>query len=138
MSQIQFERDGDIFIVDGREYMLGCASGADNNCLIDTLRQKLNIIASVGSVRRRLQERFPSGEARVTAHNFLELQAHWRAVLEFLGQTAGRPIDTNHYRVVCLDLTIGHSGDVVGTGALTLHIARVGLNHFVPLIRRCR
>ena len=138
MSQIHFERDGDIFTLDGREYMLGHASGIDNNCLIDTLRQKLSIIANVSSVRRRLQERFPSGEATVTANNFREHQAHWRAVLEFLGEATGHPIDTNQYCVVCLDLTIGHSGDVVGTGALTLHIARVGLNHFVPLIRRCR
>ena len=136
MFQISFQRSGDILTLDDQAYVIGFASGAQNNCLIDTLRQKLEIIADTKYVRRRLQERFPSGEAQVTNDNFLELQAHWRSVLEFLGEATGRPIDPDLYRIICLDLVIGHSGDVVGTGHTTLHIARVGLNHFVPLIPR--
>ena len=138
MFEIRFERSGDDLTLDGQRYAIGCASGAQNNCLIDTLRQKLGIIASADHVRLRLQTRFASGDARVTSNNFLELAVHWRAVLEYLGDAAGQPIDPNHYRILCIDLVIGHSGDVVGTGPTTLHIARVGLNHFVPPIPRYR
>jgi len=121
--------------VEGRTYVVGGASGDDNNCLIDTLRQKLpGVICNLNAVRNLLRQHFGSGAARVTAANYLELEHHWWHVLQFLGTVTHRAINPDLFRVACVDLAFPGHGDVVGTGPTILHIARVGTNHFVPLL----
>ena len=65
MRQQRIQIEGSRVFVEGREYFLGRASGDDNNCLIDTLRQALGLIVSVGNVRTALQyEFYRAGPAR--------------------------------------------------------------------------
>ena len=122
-----------IVCVDGRDFFLGKALDEDNNCLIDTLRQKLNVIVSVPAVRQLMQQAFPSGPHRVTSSNFLELQHHWRHVVQHLGTASGGVLNPVRFRVVCIDMAFPGNGDVEGDGPMTLHIAREHANHFVPL-----
>ena len=58
MHQMSVERDGQTVWVDGVRFALGKAIDTDNNCLIDTLRQKLNIVCSTDYVRQELQKLF--------------------------------------------------------------------------------
>ncbi len=80
--------------IDGEDYIVGRASGNDNNCLFDTLRQTLvHIPLSVDFVRNELAREFPAGPFQVRpggAGNFLELQEHWRSVVRNLGRAAAR------------------------------------------------
>ena len=103
-----------------------------NALLIDTLRQALGIQTDLDIVRQGLRERFPEGSAQVTERNFLELQPHWRATVELLGE------DPQRLRVICVDLHSGKGmakhGDSLGDGSRALYIARVHGNHFVPLL----
>ena len=70
----------------------------------------------------------------MTESNFLELEHHWQHVIHFLGTVSHKSFDPDHYRVACIDLAFPGNGDVVGTGATMLYIARDNANHFVPLI----
>ena len=133
----QMHGGGELVRVEGRDFFFGRASGEDNNCLIDTLRQKLgNMVCSLEAVRVSLMAEFPSGPRRVTDHNYLELEHHWRHVIEFLGTNSptGNALDPSRFRIVCIDRRYPGNGDVEGDGAVTLFIARVNANHFVPLI----
>lgn len=135
MFQMGVRRDGDCFVVDGRRYRRGFASGRANNCLIDTLRQKLGLVANVDWVRSQLQFRFSEpGAAQVTAANFLTLDLHWEAVVDLLLENAERAVRHDAVRIVCVDTEFLGNGDVLGNGALSLFIARENGNHFVPLI----
>ena len=129
--------------INGLDYFVRGAMGEDNNCLIDTLRQQIpGLIANLNSVRELLHNRFPYGPNRVLTGrraNYLELQAHWRSVLEFLGvcaeprQITLRP---ENYRIICVDLEhLNELSTVAGDGDHTLYIAREHGNHFVPLGR---
>ena len=124
--------------VEGRTFAVGFATGDDNNCLIDTLRQKLpGLVCNLTDVRDLLQKHFASGPTKVTAGNFLELEHHWWHVIRFLGAVSNSTFikyNPDHFRVICVDLAFPGNGDVVGTGPRVLHIARVRTNHFVPLI----
>ena len=106
--------------------------------MIDSLRQAVNVIVSLEAVRQALRERFPDGAQRVEASNFLTLDFHGLAALDFILQLGqGRPPGASaHYTVICVDLGHIGNGDVVGTGPMEIRIARVHGNHFVPLIRR--
>ena len=115
--------------VEGHLFALGWADGEDNNCLIDTLRQQLEVQAVLSEVRHKLVAAFPRGPQQVQAWSFLELQHHREEVVRHLGR------DPESFRVVCVDLQYPGNGDVVGQGAQTLYIARGGANHFVPLRR---
>ena len=119
-------------------FKLGRASGAGCNCLIDTIRQQLDITADASVVRRGLRELFPSGPNAVGPATYLDLRAHWEAIVRLLGAAARPrplPLDPQTMRFVCADIVyLGH-GDVVGTGAAVFHLARTGANHFVPPIR---
>ena len=135
MFQMDVRRDGAFFWVDGRKYRRGYASGRDNNCLIDTLRQKLGLICNVEWVRSQLQLRFAEpGLAQVTADNFLTLDLHWESVVDLLFQNSGRSLRSDAVRIVCVDTQFLGNGDVRGTGGLSLFIARENGNRFVPLI----
>jgi len=146
IRQVAVRIEGERVVVDAQVYFRGRASGAANNCLIDTLRQKLDIVGvSSAWVRARLRERFPSGAGEVTANNFLTLDIHWSSIIEFLGQGAmevglrQRPLQASIFKIVCVDLeSFGEliHGDVVGNGPMILMIARTGHNHFIPLIRQ--
>ena len=126
--------------VNGEDYIVGSASGADNNCLIDTLRQKLgNFPVSLAAVRDDLAAQFPDGEHRVNrsdAGNYLDLRPHWAAVVRSLGLRSGRRFNPDNLTVVCVDLdTHEGNGDAVGSGRMRLFIALERGNHFVPLLR---
>ena len=125
----------EIVRVEGRDFFIGRASGDDNNCLIDTLRQKLNVVVSLQAVRLLLMDQFPSGPRQVTDWNYLELQHHWRHVIQFLGVASHirKAFDPDRFRIVCIDRQYRGNGDVEGNGPVALHIARVNANHFVPL-----
>lgn len=135
----RLENETGVVQINGVDYLVGSASGADNNCLIDTLRQKLgNLFVSLAGVRDELAMLFPSGPGRIRktdAGNFLELELHWAAVVRLLGQHSGHRLDPANFKIVCVDLQRANHGDVVGTGRIGLHIARVHGNHFVPLLR---
>ena len=138
MFQMEVRREGPHVCVDDRRYAVGLASGSSNNCLLDTLRQQFDIIADLNQVRRELQRRFPHGPDQVTQDNFLTLHAHWRDAVDLLFQwdISGKPKLTHTaFRVVCVDLVHVGNGDVVGDGPHTIHMAREGQVHFVPLIR---
>jgi hypothetical protein len=144
----------DTFRIDGVVFKLGSASGGlQNNCLIDALRQCCSaalerapwtVSASVVKVRSELRVLFPAGEQHeVLEKNFLTLNAHWRPLLmSLLGMRTLSEVDAG-FRIWCLDVRPGASairpsvdhGDAVGSGAVTLRLARTGENHFVPLIR---
>eukprot|EP00973_Karenia_brevis_P075742 10524951-Karenia_brevis.AAC.1 len=51
--------------VGGKMYTQGYASGDDCNCLIDTLRQKLNIISNTARVRAELEKKFGDCPGRI-------------------------------------------------------------------------
>ena len=122
--------------VDGVRFSLGTASGLRNNCLIDTLRQKLDLVCSSGYVRKKLQEAFPCpGPSHVTNHNFLTLEFHAAEIIRFLGEAVGQRLRLESFRIVCIDLEYEGNGDVVGEGPVILHIARENGNHFLPLER---
>eukprot|EP00973_Karenia_brevis_P030707 4233384-Karenia_brevis.AAC.1 len=53
--------------VNGKIYIQGYASGDAYTCLVDTLRQKLNIISNTARVRTELEKMFREGPGRVRA-----------------------------------------------------------------------
>jgi hypothetical protein len=136
-GQLEVQYADGVVKLNGSFYKKGKASGAGCNCLIDTIRQKLEITADAREVRHRLQALFPRGPNKVTKGNFLDFRAHWEAIVRILGEVAqpiAEPRDPDDMQFTCADLEyIGH-GDIVGHGPLHFQIARVHGNHFVPLI----
>ena len=121
--------------VDGRSFRLGHASGASNNCLVDSLRQAVSTQVDLDFVRDLLRDRFRDGPERVVEANFLTLDYHGLAVLDALLQHGRQeaPGASEGYTIVCVDMGCIGNGDVVGVGPLEVFIARAGGNHFVPL-----
>jgi len=140
-TDIAFEQTpgGEHVIIDGQRFAVGGASGHDNNCLIDTLRQKVRGIADVSWVRVQLLRQFASGPTAVTPMSYLELGAHWAAVIDLLGEDMERRglprVRSRQFTIICADRDFDGNGDKVGNGPILLHILRVHGNHFVPLIR---
>ena len=133
--------EGANIVIDSRAYFRGRASGQQNNCLIDTLRQSLDLVANMTWVRSQLRRRFSHGPAAVTESNFLTLEHHWRATIELLFEAdeSGKPkLSSDTFTIICVDLIYRDNGEVVGLGPRKLHIAREGTNHFVPLFRQRR
>ena len=110
-------------------YCMGSASGDECNCLIDALRQCLDVIFDVRAVRDLLQQR----HRRLILRDYLELELHWRDVIEGIGLVMGLNLTPESFRIICVDALHLGNGDVEGTGARTLYIARQNANHFVPL-----
>jgi len=108
----------------------GKADGKDSNCLIDSLRQLLRPSAQVARIRRALQLEYRTGASRVTANNFLQFDFHVRAVIKHLG------LDPSLFTATCVDLVHRGHGDVIGSGARKIYLARQGQNHFIPLFPR--
>ena len=131
--------EGRHICIDGNIFFKGYATTVQNNCLIDSLRQTLALVANEHWVRGRLQLQFPQGPEVVTASNFLTLEYHWCAVIDtlFIADQSGKPKLSSHtFKVVCVDLTYLGNGDVVGSGPKTLYIARENGCHFAPLFRQ--
>ena len=130
--------DDETVAINSQRFKLGQATDEGNNCLIDTLRQSLQIenLASVPTVRHHLlspgffgkaSQRVPLA-AIVKPSNFFTLDFHAMEIINLLGASA------EAYKIVCLDWVHKSSGDAVGNGPTTLYIARVRENHFVPLL----
>ena len=139
MRQVQWRMEGRDFHINGDLFFKGTATGRGNNCLIDSLRQQVSIVANANWVRSRLQTQFPRGAEKVTHENFLTLDYHCSAVIDalFIADLSGKPkLDSRTFKVVCVDLTHQAHGDVVGSGPRTLYIAREGRCHFAPLFRK--
>ena len=121
------------FTVNDVEHLsMGTASGYQCNCLIDTLRQQLQIDCDIRAVREHVQTRHPT----LPRGAFLELQHHWRDILSGFSAVAGRHIVPEDYKIICIDAMYIGNGDVEGDGANIIYIARQDANHFVPLKRR--
>ena len=139
MAQVDWSLEGEHVIISGRRYVQGFASSISSNCLIDTLREKLNIIANVALIRRYLMAMLPAGHSQVAAPIFLTPSYHWRAVIDslFRYDMSGKPkLTHSHIQIVCVDVSYAGNGEAVGTGHMTLHLAKIGTNHFTPLIAR--
>ena len=141
-------------LIDGEYYSLGGATGSHNNCLIDTLRQCLNMMANVEAVRLRLMREFDtrcgplcreSGEnctatcTKVYRRNYLTTD-HWEAALRLLGEH-GEPrrltFDTSQFCLRVIELTWQDHGVVLGNPNVQrrLTVAREHGNHFIPVLR---
>ena len=135
----------DAFLIDGEQYLLGTCPGEGNNCLIEALQQCCSAASwqlrkKAADVRLALQSAFPAGEPHeVLEANFLTLDVHWKELLRSMLDITTDQVDDT-FRVWCLDLRLGSQsadyGDAVGTGPTILRLARTGLNHFVPFVRR--
>ena len=66
----------------------------------------------------------------MTAKNYLQLDFHAAAILQHMG------FEPSLFTVTCVDLTHKGHGDVVGSGARRLYLARESQNHFIPLFQR--
>ena len=142
--------------VNGLEYCLQQATGADNNCLIDALRQSLLpngfplFHGYLERVRSDLSRAFPSGPHRVRDvdenANFLDLQAHTEAAIRSLIAHARTRdhggIDKKDRRwlfaemkIVCVNIDNLEDTTCVGNGTNEILIARENNNHFIPLRR---
>jgi len=154
-SQVEWHFDGFTprgsrkIVVDGVAYFIGrgdpgrAANGEYNNCLIDSLRQCLGMLSSRPAVRGDLLIEFATavGRAKVTASSFLDVEAHWRAILHslFRHNTSGLPLacDVQAYCVVALYANrVGH-GVVLGNirAPNRLVILNNSDVHFDPCLR---
>ena len=115
--------------MDNKMYTQGYASGEGFNCLIDTLRQMLNIISNTKRVRMELEKKFRTGPGRIRSGEYLELQHHWKDVIDllFLYNEMDLPVTpsggrswSDIHKVVCVDMIYMGEGDVVGSGGKRL------------------
>ena len=110
---------------------MGTASVEECNCLLDTLRQQLQLHCDIKTVRAFVQAQ----DASLVQGDYLELQTHWRAVIAGFAHVLDDVFLASAYRIVCIDATFIGNGDVEGNGASILYIARQNANQFVPLLR---
>ena len=129
--------------VDDSWFVLGKANGDGCNCLIDTLRQCLQLICNVSAVRAALERKHSSRPTAIIPLDYLDLRLYWSDIVDLLGtHNELRRMDnlSSRVRVVCVDMCWIGNGDVVpqgepGSSRRNLYIARVNQNHFVPLRR---
>jgi hypothetical protein len=141
-------------LIDGVLYQRGYGNPGDealgerNNCLIDSLRQCLNIECNRLAVRRDLQAEFGNANVRdprrnVTRDSYLDVELHWGAIVRslFRHNTSGNPreCDLDDYCVVALYGNNPDNGGFVG-GRLDapnrLVVVNWGDVHFDPCLRR--
>ena len=135
----------------------GYATGAGNNCLIDSLFQCIHN-AGDGSetrdfscadciefseIRRLLCERFFGivGLAAVTRFSHLDFCEHARAVVGLIGESvrrvglaSGDNIVADAFTLVVVAIDSAAIGDIVGSGATTLYLVNEGNFHYRPLL----
>ena len=134
--------------VNDQLWEVGSASGRQFNCLIDTVRQSLNLPSSdalLDAVRDDLAQEFPlaTGEFRVRrtkdmlGPNFLEFTEHTRAVARLLFKHAGIDgKDVVELKFICCDLDTERTTvvDASRGGGREVVILRKNQDHFMPLI----
>ena len=124
--------------VEGKIFISGHATSANCNCLIHTVAQALGVECDLSAVRSALMLRHTSGPAKVTARNYLTLDAHWEDVVHFVSWHAvgcSDLVPSSDFCLRCIDLAHPGHGDVVGEPGAprALLFAREDGNHFVPL-----
>ena len=139
-------------------FRAGFATGAGNNCLIDTLCQCVHH-ACAGSdardfscadciqfsgIRGMLCAQFSGtvGLAAVTYRSHLDFCEHAQAVLELIGESArraglasGENIVMAAFTLVCVARDSAAVGDVLGSGSTVLYLVNEGNYHYRPLLR---
>ena len=139
MNQLAWHWNGDgIVVVGGRTYDVGRGNpGGFNDCLIDSLRQCLDLDTDPRMIREDLTVAFADAKderARVTSNSFLDLDSHWQVFPRalFRHNTCGvsRECDLQLY---CIN-----TGQVVGDiGApRRLVIMNTSDMHFDPCLPR--
>ena len=116
--------------------------GEHNNCLIDSLRQYVGIVADRKLVRNELVQQYHTavGRARVTHTSFLDVETHWRAILHclFKHNTSGAPAqcDITQFCVIALDATNPGNGNVNGNLYASYRLVVMNKNdtHFDPCL----
>ena len=134
-------------IVDDFHFELGAASGDGYNCLIDTLRLKLNEVRGakipegcVSRVRELLEDKHFNSSTHIVPGDFLDLSNHWEDVVNLLGDEdrvkQHGALSSDDFEIVCVDMAWVGNGERLPPGGESrekLFIARVNQNHFVPL-----
>ena len=142
-----------ILMVDGKEYFEGYGNpgrgidGEINNCLIDSIRQCLNLVCDRRIVREHLMKKFShhTGRAQVTKDSFLDVEEHGLDIIQLLYQhnLCGEPkvVDPSRFCIIGLfELKEGEAahGVVVGNAAAPLRIVVLNIRdaHFNPVLQR--
>ena len=132
--------------MNGKRFELQKATGENFNCLIDTLRQSLELPSLPGlldNVRNTLAKEFPCGDYKVQATNhpygpnFLEFLEHTKAVARLLLQKVGAQGQRHEgLKFVCVDLDLEQVTviDAVGTMQREIVFVRENRNHFIPVL----
>ena len=135
-----------IFRVLGQEYYVGTASGQQNNCLINSLRQCLALQVDVGAVRRELVREFGArrGRSRVDEKSYLELFHHGEPVLRLIHQHCSDGVVPYEPRDFCIvginfekcSVDEGRHGEVVGNRDARNHLVLACRSnvHFDPML----
>ena len=141
-------RNARIIVVNGVRHYVGNGNPGDgsagdvNNCLIDSLRQCVGLQVDRRLVRRDLLANFAKacGRARVDQMSYLDVDAHWRAILAsiFRHNTSGvhPTCALDDYCVVALREDMEDHGVVLGSfGArFRLVVLNYGDRHFDPCL----
>ena len=132
--------------MNGKRFELQAATGYNFNCLIDTLRQSLELPFSpelLDNVRNALAKEFPRGDYQVQAThhpngpNYLEFLEHTRSVARLLLQKSGVQGQRHEdLKFVCVDLDLEKFSvlDAVGTMQREIVFVRENRNHFIPVL----
>ena len=116
--------------------------GENNNCLIDSLRQCTGLMVDRKLVRDDLVSQFhtAAGRAAVTQTSFLDVESHWRAILQslFLHNTSGvaAQCDVSQFCVIALDATNPGNGNVNGNLSAPFRLVVMNTSdiHFDPCL----
>ena len=152
VSQITwaFAADPRALVVDGVSYRIGFGDpGQDsdgacaNNCLIDSLRQCLGLVADCTLVRRDLIAQYSNavGRARATINSYLDVESHWAAIVKslFVRNTSGELTTCNvdFYCVIALSHEREGHGSVEGSRAANWKLVVMNYNdvHFDPCLQ---
>jgi len=132
-----------VVFVEGYAFQIGRASGEGCNCLIDTVKQLLEVDVPSELVRTDLQREFREGDNKVTRSNFLDFEVHLSAIVRSLDKHARakdrsrQRLDPNSMQFTCIDLVyIGQGASVGNPSDQHFYIARENANHFVPMSNR--
>ena len=115
----------------------------ENNCLIDSLRQCLGLVADCKLVRRDLVTQYAnaSGRARVATSSYLDVESHWHAILRslFCHNMSGHTTvcDTADYCIIALSSqSVGH-GSVEGSHTAPQQLVVLNYHdvHFDPCLQ---
>jgi hypothetical protein len=142
------KQQNSIVDIDGLSYYIGhgnpgrAAEGESNNCLIDSLRQCVGLLVDRRKVRADLQKEFCNAEGRalVTQTSYLDIEYHWRAILQslFRYNTSGLPphCEIHEWCVIALDYSNPGNGNVNGNLAAPNRLVVMNTmdRHFDPCL----